>query len=139
VIREIHRQPDMQVVGQVTDALEVLMAVREARVDAVVLALEGDEIPGLSSHLLAEFSGLTVLGLGTGDRLAVLEQLCPSRHRIERSDARKVVRRLRHAIRQPCTPLPRLATDDEVADARGSSRQGGRNGARPVATEEPRR
>lgn len=106
----------MEVVGQVTDALEVLMAVHEAQADAVVLALDGEEIPGLSSHLLAEFPGLTVLGLAAGERLALLEQLCPSRQRIERGDARAVVRRLRHAIRQPCTPCLEAAPDGDLID-----------------------
>jgi len=133
VIREIQRQPDMQIIGQVADAIETLITVRESRVDLVVLALEGDEIPGLSSHLLSEFPGLTVLGLGAGEHLDVLEQLCPWRQRIERGEAENLVRRLRRAVRQPCSPCLEAAPVSP-AGIRGTGRPVA-NGGRPGGDE----
>ncbi len=62
VVREIiERQDDMEVVGEVLDPLDILMAVREAEVDAVILALKGSEDTGLCSHLLAEYPDLTIV------------------------------------------------------------------------------
>ena len=57
-------RPDIDLVGPIADAVELLMAVREINADAVILPLskDGGE-PGLCSHLLAEFPGLLVLAI----------------------------------------------------------------------------
>lgn len=66
----IRRQEDMELVGEVLEPLDVLVAVREMRADAVVLALEDYEEPGLCSHLLTEYPNLTILGLAPDGKTA---------------------------------------------------------------------
>jgi DNA-binding NarL/FixJ family response regulator len=66
----IRRQEDIDLVGEVLEPLDVLVAVREMRADAVVLALEECEEPGLCSHLLAEYPDLTILGLAPDGKTA---------------------------------------------------------------------
>jgi hypothetical protein len=69
-------QPDMEIVGPVGDAVELLIAVRETDADAVILPLDkGGEEPGLCSHLLAEFPGLMVLAISaSGQHIFLFDQ-----------------------------------------------------------------
>jgi DNA-binding NarL/FixJ family response regulator len=59
------------------DALEVLLATGALRADVVVILMERGEVPGIASHLVAEYPHVKVLGV-TGDaRLAMLYELQP--------------------------------------------------------------
>jgi hypothetical protein len=67
---------DINLVGPISDAVELLMAVREVNAAAVILPLDksGGE-PGLCSHLLAEFPGLLVLAISTrGEHFFLFDQ-----------------------------------------------------------------
>jgi DNA-binding NarL/FixJ family response regulator len=97
----IANQADMEIVGETLDAIGLLIAVREKKADAVILAADSD-IPGLCSHLLAEYPSLVVLALSTGGGKAVLEQLCPACREITNPSAERVVAALREAVREPC-------------------------------------
>jgi len=59
-------QPDMEVIDETRQGLELLVTVGQARPDVVILGLEGSRFPGISSHLIAEYPRLKILGL-TGD------------------------------------------------------------------------
>jgi len=73
VIRElINGQQDMEVVDEALDPVEVLVAARETKADAVILATKDSEEPGLCSHLLVEFPNLTILGLASDGRTAFI-------------------------------------------------------------------
>ena len=101
VVREmIEAQPDMEVVGEVLDPLELIVAVRETEADAVILALEGSEEPGLTSHLLAEYPKLTILGLPSRGKTAFVR---PGRQEIVDPTGPKILEALRQAILAPCT------------------------------------
>ncbi len=107
VVREIiERQDDMEVVGEVLDPLDILMAVREAEVDAVILALKGSEDTGLCSHLLAQYPDLTILGLPTDGKTAFLR---PRRIEIVDASDQCILDALRQAIRSPCRSEEEMA------------------------------
>jgi len=97
----IAHQADMEIVGETLDAFGLLIAVREKKADAVVLPADS-EIPGLCSHLLAEYPSLVVLALSTGGKKAVLEQLCPACREITNPSVERVLAALREAVREPC-------------------------------------
>ena len=69
----IQRQADMEVMGEVLDPVELLLAVDETQADVVVVDLpESGEEPGICSHLLAEYPQLLVLALSPGRDRAIL-------------------------------------------------------------------
>ena len=104
VLREIiEDQPDMEVVGEVLDPLDLLMAVRNMKADAVILAVKDSEEPGLCSHLLAEYPNLAILCLALEGKSAFIEQLCPRRLEIVDPSEDKILSALRHAVRAPCS------------------------------------
>jgi DNA-binding NarL/FixJ family response regulator len=104
LVREIiQRQPDMEIVGEIVDPLHVLLAARETRAEAVIVALKNSEDPGLISHLLAECPSLTILGLASQGDDAFIVQMCPQRTEIIDSSVANILSALRQAIRSPCS------------------------------------
>jgi hypothetical protein len=67
---------DIDVVGPIADAVELLIAVRAINAEAVILPLSKDDgEPGLCSHLLSEFPGLVVLAISAGgERVFLFDQ-----------------------------------------------------------------
>jgi DNA-binding NarL/FixJ family response regulator len=60
----IQDQSDMEVVDAIGEPVQLLMAVKDTRANVVVLPLpESGEMPGICSHLLAEFPDLLILAL----------------------------------------------------------------------------
>ena len=58
------QDPEIEVVGQVTDPVDVLLAVSEQEVDVVVETFpQSGKLPGLCSTLLAEYPDLLVIGI----------------------------------------------------------------------------
>jgi DNA-binding NarL/FixJ family response regulator len=103
VVRDmIERQDDMEVVREAQGRFELLIAVKETHADAVILSMGDSEVPGLCSHLLAEYPGLTILALGIEGGRAFVEQLCPSRREIVNPSSENVLAALREAMGQPC-------------------------------------
>lgn len=57
-------QADMEVVAEATAPIDVMAAVSRTDADLVVLNwTEGEAIPGLCTHLFAEFPGIVVVGV----------------------------------------------------------------------------
>jgi DNA-binding NarL/FixJ family response regulator len=72
----IDDQPDMEVVGEVSDVVELLRIIRQAEqaeISVVLLPLTAfGELPGVCSHLVAEHPDLRVIVLSlTGESLMV--------------------------------------------------------------------
>ncbi len=66
-------QPDMEMVGEVFDSVELLLAVGQRNADLVILSLaEGGTEPGICSHLLGEYPHLSILALSQHGEVAVL-------------------------------------------------------------------
>lgn len=56
-------QDDMEIVDEVGEGMELLIATARARPDVIVLGFRGSEPPGICSHLLNEYPHIKVLGL----------------------------------------------------------------------------
>jgi DNA-binding NarL/FixJ family response regulator len=56
-------QPDMEVIDEMGPDLELLVTVGQIHPDVLILGLESSRFPGISSHLLAEYPRLKILGL----------------------------------------------------------------------------
>jgi DNA-binding NarL/FixJ family response regulator len=56
-------QPDMQVVGEVDDPWDLLMAVREMDPDVLIQFWPDGKMPGVCTHVLTEAPHLLVLGV----------------------------------------------------------------------------
>jgi DNA-binding NarL/FixJ family response regulator len=104
IIRDIiARQQDMEIIGEFSGPLELLLAAKETGADAVIVELKDSQEPGLCSHLLAECPKLTILGLTSTGGNAFIEQLCPWRRDIADPSEIELVDALRQAIRMPCS------------------------------------
>jgi DNA-binding NarL/FixJ family response regulator len=99
----IAHEADMKIVGEFTDPVELLLAAKETRADAVIVEMLGAEEPGLCSHLLAECPNVTILVLASAGNTAFIEQLCPWRQEIADPSEVNIVRALRQAVRTPCS------------------------------------
>lgn len=70
VAKIVHAQPDMVLVGQARDHVEILKTMRPS-VDLLILgAPESYPCPGICSHLLGEFPHLKILVIGDGSDVA---------------------------------------------------------------------
>src|SRR5689334_2902323 len=65
--RDLARDPDLTVTS-VGDHLEVLLAVGEAQADVVILEMPEDDLPGIVTHLVEEYSRLRILTISPGAR-----------------------------------------------------------------------
>ncbi len=70
-------QPDMEVVGELTDPMALLLAARQTQAEVVIVGLENSELPGICSHLLSEYPHIKVLGVTADGRRAFLYELRP--------------------------------------------------------------
>ena len=94
--RVLSRQPDLEIVGQSTDPIDLLLAVSRSEADVVILDEANSR--GLRSHLLAEFPHLTLLDLSSDGEVAVVEQLYPHRWKFSLAES-DLPRVLRWAVR----------------------------------------
>jgi DNA-binding NarL/FixJ family response regulator len=96
----IHRESGVKLVGEVSHAVDVLLAVKRTRADVVVVGREDSGKPGLNTHLLAEYPHLIILGMA--GQTVFVEQLCPRRLEIVTPSGPNILATLRRAIRLPC-------------------------------------
>ena len=102
VIREIlSQQEDMELVGDCRGPMSILREVGRTMADAVILAQEEAEEPGLCSQLLAVYPDLTILSVTPGMEVAYLEQLCSHREKLEIGQ-QDIAHTIRLAVRYPC-------------------------------------
>lgn len=103
-IRKVfHSDPDTRLLGRFDDEIELLLAVGEKNADVVVLPMALGKEQGLSSHLLAEYPNLVILGIRYEDSTGLLEQLCPVRRLISDMNPRNLSKELRRAVLSPCS------------------------------------
>lgn len=98
VERSISNQPDMLVVGVVDNGLELLLAVREARADAVVLGQDDSETPGFCDHLLSEYPHLKILTISRDCRQAILFDVKPEKTPLHDTSLEAILNTLRLAV-----------------------------------------
>lgn len=69
----IQRQENMLVVGEASDPIDLLLTVNETDADVVIMGHpQADRMPGICTHLLAEFPILSFLIVSTIDQRAFL-------------------------------------------------------------------
>jgi DNA-binding NarL/FixJ family response regulator len=106
---EIALQPDMEIVGEPLDPLEVLLTAKIREADVVVIPFSDPNDPGLLSHLFAELPNVTVLMTSSSGYPSYVVQLCPHRRELLDTSELNLVRVLRNVVRNPCSPIDDLA------------------------------
>ena len=99
----VEEQDDMEVVGDCRGPMKILQETGRTKADAVILAQEGTQEPGLCSQLLAVYPDLTILGVTPDMTAGFVRQLCSRRHALAEIKKQDVIDRLRTAVREPCS------------------------------------
>lgn len=89
-------EPDFDLVGEAERPLELLLAVKDTAADVVVLSEADDCAESVTSHLLAEYPGLTVLALSALG--ASVTRLCLQREVLADREPPRVLGFLRRAV-----------------------------------------
>jgi DNA-binding NarL/FixJ family response regulator len=104
VIRQlVAEQEDMELVADCRGPMKILQETGRAKADAVILAQEGTDEPGLCSQLLAIYPDLTVLSVTREGTYAYTQQLCSRRVGMSNVKGDHLMRALRDAVRSPCS------------------------------------
>lgn len=102
VRRLIDEQDDMEVVGDCRGPMKILQETGRTKADAVVLAQEGADEPGLCSQLLAVYPDLTILSVTIDGSAVFTQHLCSHRQALSPVEWGDIVRALRTVVREPC-------------------------------------
>ena len=95
-------QEDMEVVGDCRGPMNILQETGRTKADAVILAQEGPDEPGLCSQLLAVYPDLTIVSVTADMVCAFMQQLCPHRRDMTIGEHFDIVQTMRMAVRKPC-------------------------------------
>lgn len=100
VIRNmIEHQPDMEVVGEVIDPIELLRVSRETAVDAVIITpLKANGEPKICQQLLAEHPRLKIVTLSENGEAAYLYQSGVPRLCIDEPSGQSILDAIREAL-----------------------------------------
>ncbi len=80
----LERQPDMEVIGEVLDPIELLLTVRARPVDVVIVTpLDSEGEPPICRHLLAEHPELKIVTLSAKGEAAYLFESGARKKRID--------------------------------------------------------
>jgi len=100
----IEHQPDMEVVGEIIDPIQLLLAVRITMVDVVIVTpLESNEEPKICRHLLAEYPTLKVVTLSATGAAAYLYQADVARLYIAEPSGQSILSAIRERINRTKT------------------------------------
>ena len=102
----VAEQEDMEVVGDCRGPMKILQETGRTKADAVILAQEGTDEPGLCSQLLAVYPDLTIVSVTPDMTSAFTQQLCCHRRNMVVSNKANIVDELRAAVRKPCDGQP---------------------------------
>ena len=91
-------QEDMELVGDCRGAMKILQETGRAKADAVILAQDGMDEPGLCSQLLAVYPDLTILSVSSDLSVAFTQQLCLHRRKLPSAQRGDLVASLRMAV-----------------------------------------
>lgn len=93
------RRPDMEIVGEFTDGMSLLLAADETHADAVVLGLHDGELPGICSHLLSEYPRIKLFAVAADGGHAMLYELRPQKVPISETSPEGLLDAIRTAVR----------------------------------------
>ena len=92
-------EPDMQVVSEASDPVELLLAVQEQVPDVVVLMLsDHGRLPPIGTHLLAEFPELLIIGITSRGERVVSFRNAVRTEQHSLGSVRQLIARLRAAV-----------------------------------------
>jgi DNA-binding NarL/FixJ family response regulator len=97
--RLVEEEDDMELVGDCRGPMKILQETGRTKADAVILAQEGTDEPGLCSQLLAVYPDLTILSVTTDLGFAFTQQLRSQRRSLTDWERKHVVEFLRAAVR----------------------------------------
>jgi DNA-binding NarL/FixJ family response regulator len=102
VIRSmITHQPDMEVVGEVIDPIELLIAVRKILVDVVIIApIKTVGEPRICCQLLSEHPSLKVVTLSAQGEAAFLYQSDAPKRRFDEPSEQAILSAIRDSVQQ---------------------------------------
>jgi DNA-binding NarL/FixJ family response regulator len=96
----VERQSDMQVVGEVLDPIELLLAARATKVNVVIVTpLDSGEEPKICSHLLAEHPQLKIVTLTVKGEAAFFYESGSHKKRIDEPSEQSILGAIREAMR----------------------------------------
>lgn len=98
----VAEQEDMEVVGDCRGPMNILQETGRTKADAVILAQEGTDEPGLCSQLLAVYPDITIVSVTTDMASVFTQQLCSYRRNVTSGEHLDIVQTMRLAVRQPC-------------------------------------
>lgn len=94
----VTEQQDMELVGDYRGPMRILQETGRTKADAVILAQEGTDEPGLCSQLLAVYPDLTIMCM-TSDLTALFTQrVCSYRRRLTSAECVDIAQALRKAV-----------------------------------------
>ena len=92
-------QPDMEVVGHLTDMLDLLLAAGQTHSDVAILGLHDGEFPSICTHLLDVHPHIKILGVTPDGRRAFIYELRPSKVPVGDVSPEGVLAAIRTAVR----------------------------------------
>jgi DNA-binding NarL/FixJ family response regulator len=98
LVERVLDQADLEVVGVVSDHVEVLVATGRTRADVVVLGIEEAALPGPASHLLEEYPHAKVLAVTPDGRRAFLYELRPHLVPLGEASPARLLDAIRNAV-----------------------------------------
>lgn len=98
----VAEQDDMELVADCRGSMKILQETGRAKADAVILAQEEMDEPGLCSQLLAVYPNLTILSLVSGMETAFTQQLRSNRQEIGQPQIHDIAQVLRVAVNAMC-------------------------------------
>ena len=96
----VERQPDMEVVSEVLDPIELLFAARATSVDVVIVTpLDSDGETKLCRHLLAEHPHLIIVALSAQGEAAFLYGSRSPKKRVDEPSEQSILGAVRAAMK----------------------------------------
>lgn len=98
----VAEQEDIEVVADCRGPIRILQEAGRTKADAVILAQEGSDEPGLCSQLLAVYPDLTIVSFASDMEKTFVQQLRSSRQEMGQSQIQDIPRVLRAALHAVC-------------------------------------
>src|SRR3954470_24321482 len=93
--KAIRSEPDLDVVGVVSQPTTLLLAAGRLRADVVVVAMPDQGLPGIASHLLDQCPQIWVVAVTIDGRQALVSTTRPHTEQVTVTSLADLVRRIR--------------------------------------------
>jgi DNA-binding NarL/FixJ family response regulator len=96
----VAEQEDMELVGDYRGPMKILQEIGRTKADAVILAQEGTDEPGLCSQLLAVYPDLTIMCMTSDLTALFIQRVCSHRRRLASAECVDIAQALRVAVNE---------------------------------------